>query len=227
MSTDTRKGFPYTVNGQAASTSDPTPIGSQLLSDAGFEPAGDFILIKRTAHGTAVVALDQVVPLGDEPREFYAFGGGEAFELTVNEHSLYWGEDKIKVKKIRELANVPDDRELIWQRDGEKSEVLSDNGEFSFTSRGVEHLRTKERPPVPTDYIYFVDNVEYKTREESLTGAQIIARVPDWNPANSLVLEGEGSEKDEVIPPTATVVFKGRASPAHFIAVPPATFGRS
>ena len=227
MSTDTQKVFPYTVNGQTASTSDPNPIGSQLLSDAGFEPADDFILIQRTAHGTGVVALDQVVAIEEGHREFFAFGGGTAFELTVNEHSLFWGEEKIKVERIRQLANVPEDHELIWERDGEKPEVLPDHGEFSFAPKGVEHLRTKERPPVPPHYIYFVDDVEYTTHEESLTGAQIIARVPDWNPVNSLVLEGEGSEKDEVIPPTATVVFKGRKSPARFMAVPPATFGRS
>jgi hypothetical protein len=227
MSTDTQKGFPYTVNGQAVSTRDPTPTGNQLLSDAGFEPADDYILIQRTAHGTKVISSDEVVPVGEGAYEFFAFGAGEAFVLTVNEHSLYWGEEKIKVEQIRTLANVPEDHELVWEREGEKPEVLDDRGLFSMAPKGVEHLRTKERPPAPPGYIYFVDDVEYTTHEVSLTGAQIIARVPDWNPANALVLEGEGSERDEVIPPTASVAFKGRKSPARFIAVPPATFGRA
>lgn len=227
MSTEARKDNSYIINGQAVSIADPTPTGNQLLSGAGFEPADDYILIQRTTHGTKVISSDEVVPIGKGTHEFFAFGGGKVFELTVNEHSLYWGEEKIKVEQIRALANVPEGHELIWEREGEKPEVLADHGVFSMAPNGVEHLRTKECPPSPPDYIYYVDDVEYTTHEESLTGAQIIARVPDWNPANALVLEGEGSERDEVIPPTASVVFKGRKSPARFIAVPPATFGQA
>ena len=94
MSTEAHKDFPYTVNGHSASTQDPTPTGNQLLSDAGFEPADDYILIQRTAHGTKVISSDDVVHIEDGAREFFAFGAGEAFVLTVNEHSLYWGEGR-------------------------------------------------------------------------------------------------------------------------------------
>jgi hypothetical protein len=227
MNTETQKGFPYTINCQVASTSDRTPTGAQLLSDASFEPADDFILIRRTPHGTGVVSLDEVVNIEGGSREFFAFDGGEAYELTVNEHSIFWGADKIKLEQVRVLGNVPDDYELIWVRDDVPPEVLPDEGSFNLSANGVEHLRTQKRPPVPTHYEYFVDNIEYKTDHEFLTGAQITAGVVGWNPANSLVLEGEGSDPDEVIRPTTTVTFKGRKTPARFISVPPATFGGS
>jgi hypothetical protein len=227
MNTEMQAGFPYTINGQVASTSHPAPTGSQLLSDAGFEPADDFILIERTPHGTGVVSSDQVVKIKGTSHEFFAFEGGEVYEVTVNAHSLFWGADKIKLEEIRNLGNVPDDHELIWVRDNLPPEVLPEHGSFALSGKGVEHLRTEKRPPVPAHYYYFVDNVEYKTDHESLTGAQITANVPGWNPANSLVLEGEGSDPDEVIRPTTTVTFKGRKTPARFVSVPPATFGRS
>jgi hypothetical protein len=227
MNTESQDRFRYTINGEGSSSADRTPIGSQLLADAGFEPADDFILIERTAHGTRVVSSDDVLELGGNAHEFFAFEGGVAYELTLNEHSIYWGQDKIELEKIRVLGNVPDDHELIWVRDKDQVEVLPAHGTFDLGRKGVEHLRTQKRPPKPTHYVYFVDNVEYQTEHESLTGAQITSKVPNWNPANSLVLEGEGSDPDEVIRLTATVVFKGRKTPARFIIVPPATFGGS
>jgi hypothetical protein len=225
MNTETKQDYPYTINGRAATTTHRTPTQAQVLTDAGFEPADDFILIQRTPHGTRVVSTDDVLELGSGSAEFFAFESGASYELTLNEHSIWWGAEKIEIKEIRALGNVPDEDELIWEREDGSSEVLPTQGKFGLRSKGVEHLKTRKRPPKPTVYHYFVDIVEYTTDHESLTGAQITAKVPGWNPANSLVLEGQGSEQDEVIRPTTTVVFKGRETPAHFIIVPPATFG--
>ncbi len=130
MSTETPKGFSYTINGRAASTADRTPTGSQLLSDAGFEPADDFVLISRTAHGTGVIALDQVVDIEAPPAQFFAFEGGKVFELTVNEHSIFWGKYKIKIEEIRTLGNVPETDDLVWVRDAHEPEVLPNHGDF-------------------------------------------------------------------------------------------------
>lgn len=227
MNTESQRRYQYTINGSPASTADRTPRQTQVLTDAGFEPADDFILIQRTAHGTRVVSSDDVLDLGSAAVEFFAFESGASYELTLNEHSIWWGADKIEIKEIRTLGNVLDEDELMWEREDGSSEVLPTQGKFGLRGKGVEHLRTRKRPPKPTVYHYFVDNVEYTTDHESLTGAQITAKVPGWNPANSLVLEGDGSEQDEVIRPTTTVVFKGRETPAHFTIVPPATFGRA
>ena len=195
-----KQGYPYQINGKTASTDDQTPTSAQVLADAGFEPAEDFVLIKRTEHGTSVVSSDDVLDL-TVSKEFFAFEAGAIFELTVNEHSIYWGSSKIDIKEIRRLGNVSNDDDLIWIRIDEENEVLALHGHF------------------------FVDTVEYSTEKQELTGAQIMAKIPDWNPANSLVLEGDEAEPDEVIHPTTVVVFKGRETPAHFAIVPPATFG--
>jgi hypothetical protein len=225
MNTESKQDYPYTINGRPAVTAHRTPTQTQVLTDAGFEPADDFILIQRTPHGTRVVSTDDVLELGDGSIEFFAFESGASYQLTLNEHSIWWGADKIEIGEIRTLGNVPDEDDIIWEREDGSSEELPTQGKFSLRGKGVEHLKTRKRPPKPTVYRYFVDNVEYTTEHESLTGAQITAKIPGWNPANSLVLEGHGSEQDEVIRPTTTVVFKGRETPAHFIIVPPATFG--
>jgi hypothetical protein len=91
----------------------------------------------------------------------------------------------------------------------------------------VEHLRSHKRPIEPTVYEYFVSGKPYCTELAEITGAQITAKIPNWNAADSLVLEGDGAAPDEVIRPTTVVKLKGRKMPAHFAIVPPATFGRA
>ncbi|MFM0125520.1 hypothetical protein P0D73_42865 [Paraburkholderia sp. RL18-101-BIB-B] len=218
--------FAFLINGKEARTSDRTPESLQLLSDAGYEPADDYVLIQRTAHGSRVVSTDDEIDLEAQKAEFYAFPTGATYEVTVNTHSTWWGEPSIDLSEIRRLANVSEDEDLLWIRDEEGNEKLPLDGAFRLDGAGVEHLRTHKRESPPTIYVYFVESVEYTTEHASLTGAQITARVPDWNPVNSLVLESEDSSEDEVVHPTTVVEFKGRTTPAHFAIVPPATFGR-
>jgi len=217
--------FSFRINDRDASTGDRTPSPDQLLGDAGFEPADDFVLIQRTAHGTAVMSSDDSLDLGDGNAEFYAFPSGRIFELRVNEHSIFWGSEEIDIALVRKLGNVPDDDDLVWMRVDPGNETLPRQGKFFLGTDGIEHLRTHKRPPAQHIYRYYVDSTEFTTEHAQLTGAQITARLPEWNPENSLVLEGQGSEADEVIHPTTIVVFEGRASEARFTIVPPATFG--
>jgi hypothetical protein len=223
---DANTVFSYLINGKQAQTDDQTPSSSRVLADAGFEPVDDYVLIQRTRHGSSVISSDDVLDLEGGKAEFFAFEDGTIFELTVNEHSIFWGARSIGVRQIRHLANVPNEDELIWVRDDETNEVLSAEDSLDLGDRGVEHLRTHKRAD-PTVYRYFVNGVEYSTEHDRLTGAQITAKVSGWNPANSLVLESEGSAPDEVIHPTTVVELKGRITPAHFTIVPPATFGRA
>jgi hypothetical protein len=224
---DTHLQFSYTINNLPATTKDRTPTSAQILADAGFEPADDYLLIQRTPHGSRVVASDDILEIDGAGAEFFAFEGGSAFEFTVNGHSLFWGEETIDVTRIRTIGHVPNDHDLVWMRDQDQNEVLHDGTLFNLKQHGIEHLRTHKRAASPPVYKYFVSGVEYTTQHETLTGAQIVAMIPDWNPANSLVLEGAGSDPDEVIHPSTIVDLKGRDVAAQFAVVPPATFGAS
>lgn len=217
--------YPFRINDSLANTDDQTPESAKLLTDAGFEPPDDYLLIQRTQHGSRVVTTDETLDLTGGNQEFYAFQGGEAYEFTVNEHSVFWGASNISCEKAKYLSHVPADEELIWMRDGVENVILSADGSLELRPAGIEHLRSHKHPVQPTQYKYFVNGIEYTTELEEITGTQITSRVAGWNPADSLVLEAEGSAPDTVIHATTVVRLKGRTSPAHFTIVPPATFG--
>jgi hypothetical protein len=216
--------FKYIIDGAEAFTADPTPTPGQILSDAGFEPADDYTLIQRTAHGTDVTSSDDTFDLREGPIEFFAFPTGQAYELRVNTHSIFWGTNSIDILKLRDLGHVADGDDLIWVRETENV-TLPPHGIFELGNSGIEHLRTHKRHGSGHTYEYFVDGTKFTTDQPRLTGAQITAQLPNRNPENSLVLEGDGSEPDEVVHPTTEVIFEGRSHPAHLTVVPPATFG--
>ena len=77
-----------------------------------------------------------------------------------------------------------------------------------------------------TKYHFIVDAVQYESDKESLSGAEIKAKVPGFNPTYQLYLEQHGDEPDKLIADGETVSL----NPAHhgirkFYSVPPATFG--
>jgi hypothetical protein len=214
--------YEFTINGKSASIADKTPTRAQLLVEAGFEPADDYGLLQRTKHGTKLIPSDETLDL-EGGEEFFASDSGSTYELTVNNHSVVWGNEHIDIEILRRVANVPEDFDLIWEHEDIPDEVLPVHGQFSFAGKGIEHLKTKKREH--QQFKFYVEGTEYHTNQESLTGAQIMAMVANWDASNSLVLEGDGADPDEVIHPTTVVRFKGRQTPAHFSIVPPATFG--
>lgn len=220
---DQAKKYVYAINGKKAMIADPTPTPKQLLAEAGFEPAEDYVLIGKTSHGTNVNSFDDVLNLSANESEFFAFTGGQIFEVTVNDHSIWWGDEKIEVDTLRRLGNVSEGDDLIWQRLDSPNETLSRSGEFALNGNRIEHL--KSHPRSAHEYHLFVDGVKYTTELDEITGAQIMAMIAGWDPANSLVLESHGNDPDEVIRPTTVVDLKGRQGVAHFTIVPPATFG--
>lgn len=75
-------------------------------------------------------------------------------------------------------------------------------------------------------YPYFVDNDPYESDLPSLTGAQIKARIPNFNAAYTLTLEGKGGQPDRVIKDTDNVELdEAHGGPARLFTTPPATFG--
>jgi hypothetical protein len=76
-------------------------------------------------------------------------------------------------------------------------------------------------------FIFFVDDLKLETTHSSLTGAQIKALIPNFNPAYSLFLEEPGDQPDKLINDTDSVSLstQGQGGHKHFTLVPPATFG--
>ena len=74
-------------------------------------------------------------------------------------------------------------------------------------------------------FFYFVDGVKYETDQSVITGAQIKARIPNFDPALILMLEGHDREPDQVVTDDTTISLTKDKGPRRFFTTPPATFG--
>jgi hypothetical protein len=74
-------------------------------------------------------------------------------------------------------------------------------------------------------FFYFVDGVRYDSDLEVLTGAQIKARIPNFDHALVLMLEGTGKDPDTIVTDDTSVSLAKDHGPRRFFTTPPATFG--
>ncbi len=75
-------------------------------------------------------------------------------------------------------------------------------------------------------YHYFVDTTKYETESPSLTGAQIKAKIENFNPAYQLFLENPGDDPDSLVSDSESISLDPHGHGVrHFYTVPPATFG--
>ena len=72
---------------------------------------------------------------------------------------------------------------------------------------------------------YFVDGAKYEADSETVTGAQIKARIPNFDPAFVLLLENPGDEPDQQINDDTSVSLRKDKGPRRFYSMPPMTFG--
>lgn len=77
----------------------------------------------------------------------------------------------------------------------------------------------------PKKYIFFVMGTKYETDQKALTGLQIKARVPSWEPSHDLLLEGHGNDPDTLISDDQVVSLEKDHGPPRFSSVPKANFG--
>ena len=83
-------------------------------------------------------------------------------------------------------------------------------------------MATEEKPV--HEYRYFVDGMKYETPHSVLTGAQIKAAIPNFDPSYALYLEEPGDRPDRLIKDDDSVTLS-EGEPRRFYLVPPATFG--
>lgn len=77
----------------------------------------------------------------------------------------------------------------------------------------------------PKEFEFFVNGQKYTTEQQTLTGLQIKAKVPNWDPNHDLVLEGHGAGADRPIADGETVDLTKDNGPLRFSSVPKANFG--
>jgi hypothetical protein len=73
---------------------------------------------------------------------------------------------------------------------------------------------------------FFVDAQKYDTDKSALTGAEIKAMVPGFNPTFQLYLEEPGDQADRPVSDAETITLDpAKHGVRKFYSVPPATFG--
>lgn len=77
----------------------------------------------------------------------------------------------------------------------------------------------------PKKFHFFVDSKKYETDQASLTGAEIKAMIPDFNPTYQLYLEASGPEPDQPVSDAEAISLEPEHGVKKFYTVPPATFG--
>ena len=140
---DDRK-FLVSVDDVQLQLAEPMLDGGQILDEAGFRPAEDYVLIQLLLPGTRSVGLDESVEFrGDGSDTFRAFKSDRIFRFTVDDRGYEWGVAKITEPELRRIAVVDDDRTLVLDRDGKAFELAADDT-VELGEAGTEHLRVVE-----------------------------------------------------------------------------------
>lgn len=80
--------------------------------------------------------------------------------------------------------------------------------------------------PEQPKYHFFVDAQKYETDKANLTGAEIKAMVPGFNPTYQLYLEEPGDQPDRPVRDDETISLDpAQHGIRKFYSVPPASFG--
>ena len=64
------------------------------------------------------------------------------------------------------------------------------------------------------DFFFFVDNIKYETEKSTLTGAEIKAMIPGFDPSYSLFLEGPGDDPDQLVNDSTSVSLEKEKGPS-------------
>lgn len=137
--------FQADVNGIVVVLNDPVPQARQILSEAGFEPASESVLIAILKHETRSLGLDETVDLRvNGPKSFMAFRTDRIFRFTLNDHGCEWGADLIDEPTLRRVSGIDDDQVLILDREDDDL-VLGPEDRVELDKPGTERIRSASR----------------------------------------------------------------------------------
>lgn len=141
--------FAYLVNSAPFNSRDPEIDGREILSDAGYLPADEHVLIQILEHGTRSIGLDEKVDLKEEGTEqFRAFAGDRIFTFTVEGRGYEWGAPTISETELRAYARLTSDQIFALERDNEPDKLIRDDQDIHLDRPRSEHLKVTQRPTV-------------------------------------------------------------------------------
>jgi len=203
---------------------DPVPLGRQILKAAGATPIDNHSLFLITDEGDFEdVRPDEKIDLRDrQAHSFIAFSGDPLYRVKLGDAAIVWGLPNISEEVLRTLAGIDEAEAVFLEVQGGTDHQIEKGENVDLTQPGVEAFITAPRRK---SFHYFVDDVRYETEERMLTGAQIKAKVNNWDPSHDLSLEGQGDQPDRTIDDDESVDLSPKHGIRRFSSVPKADFG--
>lgn len=203
---------------------DPVPLGRQIVKAADIKDVDGQSLFVITAEGDFEdVRPDEELDLrGRGAHRLIAFSTNPLYPAKLNDSRIVWGRPSIPEAALRSLAGAGDDEAVFLEVRGGRDKLIEPGSDADLTDPAVERFITA--PHVKT-YTFFVNGRPYETDSKKLTGAQIKAMVPDWDPQHDLSLEGVGDDPDRIIADDEAVSLAPKHGARRFSSVPKANFG--
>lgn len=212
------------VDFETFETNDPVLLGRQVLEKRGLRPPEAFSLFNILPSGDFEdVRPDEELDLrGNGVERLIAFSTDRVFRATLNGRVIAWGTGTIPESALRLLSGIGTDEVVFLEVRGGTDRPVPEGGHADLNPNGTEAFITA---PKPKGWFFVVNGKRYDSATPRLTGAQIKARVENWNPEHDLLLEGYGNEPDRVIADDEHVDLDELHGPVRFSPVPKANFG--
>lgn len=141
---DVRDRFEIPLNGANVRFRDALVTGRQALVEGRLTPPSEHQLILVRDRRTHLIGVDDEIDLrlGGALR---AFPGDRAFAFTTDEVGQIWGASTMAVDELQAILELPEDLELVLERDNIPDTILLAGGTLSFEPGGVEDIISRKR----------------------------------------------------------------------------------
>ncbi|AMA60069.1 multiubiquitin domain-containing protein [Bradyrhizobium sp. CCGE-LA001] len=125
---------------------DKTPTGQQLAMAAGFQPAQQATVLHILPNGELedLRPTESVVLTTDEER-FVIVESDRSYRFTVDAERFDWPVRVISGGTVRKLGQIPDDRDLLLDREDERGKVIGRDELVDLGHPGVETFKSRKR----------------------------------------------------------------------------------
>lgn len=130
------------LNFRSVTLTDPVPLGRQILSAAGADPAGEFSLFAVLPSGDFEdIRLDEPFDLRDRGAErFVMFQTDREFKLTLEDDQLQWGKPVISGAVLYKLTNATEDEAIFLDVRGGEDRLIERTDLIDLTAPGIEQF---------------------------------------------------------------------------------------
>lgn len=122
-----------------------SPTGWQVLAAAGLADSTEIILLQLLPTGELAVIQDGECPNLEVSDKFLVSASDRGYYFSLDGTRFEWPHRHISARVVRQLGNVPDERELAIRRDGAHPAVLNDNDLVDLGMPGIEAFVTQPR----------------------------------------------------------------------------------